>query len=435
MNIKSILLFTVVMLACLFCVFAGCIGTPGSDGTETATPTPTQSVSHTASAVERVVDANNVFAFDIYKQLSGENSEDDNLFLSPFSISSALALTYEGAKGETADQIRSVFHFPDNIETLRNGYLEVNNGINAGDPMYDLEVANALWAEETYPFLEDYINTAETYYSAETTNLDFINQPEESRVTINGWVEEKTNNKIEDLIPEGMIDPLTRLVITNAIYFKGTWVLQFDKSMTTEADFTIPSGDIVTAEMMQRTDDDALYGYAETDDFQVLEMPYENESGKKLSMIVLLPKENDLKAAEDALSADKLEEILDSMESRQVKVFFPKFSLETEYSLSGSLKSMGILDAFSNETADFSGMDGAKYLFNLFISDVIHKAYVEVNEEGTEAAAATAIMFGSGSSPPADIPVFRADHPFIFMIQDDETGNILFIGRISNPAQ
>ena len=432
MNIKSILPVAVVLLACLFCVFAGCTGTPGSDGTETATPTPTQSVSHTGSAVESVVDANNMFAFDIYKQLSDENSEDDNLFLSPFSISSALALTYEGAKGETADQIQSVFYFPDSIETLRNGYQEVNAGINAGDPEYDLEVANALWAEETYPFLEDYINTAETYYSANTTNLDFINQPEESRVTINDWVAGKTNDKIEDLIPEGMINSMTRFVITNAIYFKGTWVLQFDKNMTTEADFTTPSGETVTVDMMKRTDDDAVYGYAETDGLQVLEMPYENESGKKLSMIVLLPKENDLKEAEDALSADNLEEITDSIKSRQVKVYFPKFKLETEYLLSDTLIDMGMPMAFTG-SADFSGIDGTKYLY---ISDVVHKAFVEVNEEGTEAAAATGVVYASGMSPEKEpIPVFRADHPFIFMIQDDETGNILFIGRISNPAQ
>ncbi|WP_421908490.1 serpin family protein [Methanolacinia petrolearia] len=431
MNIKSILPVAVVLLACLFCFFAGCTGIPGSDGTETATPTPTQSVSHTGSAVESVVDANNMFAFYIYKQLSGENSEDDNLFLSPFSISSALALTYEGAKGETADQIKSVFYFPENIDTLRYGYQDVNAGINAGDPDYELSIANALWAEETYPFLEDYINTAETYYSANTTNLDFINQPEESRVTINDWVAGKTNNKIEDLIPEGMIDSMTRLVITNAIYFKGTWVLQFDKNMTTEADFTTPSGETVTVEMMQRTDDDAIYGYSETDDLQVLEMPYENESGKKLSMIVLLPKENDLKAAEDVLTEDKFKEITGSIESQQVKVYFPKFKLETEYQLSDTLSEMGMPVAFTG-SADFSGMDGTT---GLSISDVVHKAYVEVNEEGTEAAAATAVVMRLTAVAGEDItPVFVADHPFIFMIQDDETGNILFIGRISNPS-
>ena len=422
---------TAIFLVILCTFLAGCTGTPDSAGTETATPTPVQNVSETGSAVESVVNANDMFAFDIYKKLASEENEDDNLFLSPFSISSALALTYEGAKGETADQIKSVFYFPDNINTLRYGYQDVNAGINAGDPDYELNVANALWAEETYPFLEDYINTAETYYSANTTNLDFINQPEESRVTINDWVAGKTNNKIEDLIPEGMIDSMTRLVITNAIYFKGTWVLQFDKNMTTEADFTTPSGKIVTVEMMQRTDDDAIYGYAETDDLQVLEMPYENESGKKLSMIVLLPKENDLKVAEDVLTEDKFKEITGSIESQQVKVYFPKFKLETEYQLSDTLSEMGMPVAFTG-SADFSGMDGTT---GLSISDVVHKAYVEVNEEGTEAAAATAVGIRLTAVAGEDLtPVFVADHPFIFMIQDDETGNILFIGRVSNPS-
>ena len=427
MNLKYIVPVSVVLLAGLFCVFAGCTGTQDENQVQNV-----QNASGTESSVESVVDANNMFAFDIYKKLASENSEDDNLFLSPFSISSAFALTYEGAKGETADQIGSVFYFPENIDTLRNGYLDVNTGINAGDPEYDLEVANALWAEETYQFLEDYINTAETYYSAETTNLDFINQPEESRVTINDWVAEKTNNKIEDLIPEGMIDSLTRLVITNAIYFKGTWVLQFDENMTAEADFTTPSGEIVTVDMMKRTDDDAIYGYAETDDLQVLEMPYENETGKKLSMIVLLSKENDLQEAEDALNEGEFEEIVGSIESQQVKVYFPKFKLETEYLLSDTLIDMGMPAAFTS-AADFSGMDGTT---GLYISDVVHKAFIEVNEEGTEAAAATAVVFAKGMSPEEEtIPVFRADHPFIFMIQDDETGNILFIGRISNPAE
>ena len=427
MNLKYIVPVAVVLLAGLFCVFAGCTGTQDENQVQNA-----QNVSGSESSVESVIDANNNFAFDIYEKLTSENSEDDNLFLSPFSISSAFALTYEGAKGETADQIGSVFYFPDNIENLRNGYLDFNTGINAGDPEYDLEVANALWAEETYQFLEDYINTAETYYSAETTNLDFINQPEESRVTINDWVAEKTNNKIEDLIPEGMIDSLTRLVITNAIYFKGTWVLQFDENMTAEADFTTPSGEIVTVDMMKRTDDDAIYGYAETDDLQVLEMPYENETGKKLSMIVLLPKDNDLQEAEDALNEGEFEEIVGSIESQQVKVYFPKFKLETEYLLSDTLIDMGMPAAFTS-AADFSGMDGAT---GLYISDVVHKAFIEVNEEGTEAAAATAVVFAKGMSPEEEtIPVFRADHPFIFMIQDDETGNILFIGRISNPAE
>ncbi|MBN1433070.1 MAG: serpin family protein [Methanomicrobiaceae archaeon] len=417
----------------VFCAFlAGCTGTTDTGPEHTITPAPTAGTPETGDATESVVAANNMFAFDVYKKIASENSGDDNLFLSPFSISSALALTYEGAKGETADQIKSVFHFPENIDTLRNGYLAVNTGINAGDPEYELEVANALWAEQTYRFLEDYINIADEYYSAETTNLDFVNQPEQSRLTINGWVEEKTNDRIKNLIPQGMIDPLTRLVITNAIYFKGTWVLQFDENKTSEADFITPSGDIVKVDMMQRTDEDAIYGYTETDELQMLKMPYDHESGKELSMVVILPKANELQTVENTLTADQLEELQKSIESKQVKVFFPKFKLETEYQLGDTLQEMGMPVAFTGG-ADFSGMDGKT---DLFISDVVHKAFVEVNEEGTEAAAATAVVIKLTAVVEEEpIPVFIADHPFIFMIQDNETGNILFIGRISNPIE
>jgi len=289
-----------------------------------------------------------------------------------------------------------------------------------------------LWAENTYPFLNDYITTAEEYYSADLTNLDFINKPEESRLTINKWAEEKTEEKIKNLIPAGMIDPMTRLVITNAIYFRGTWVKQFDKNNTYEADFITSSGETVKVWMMQRTDEDAIYGYAENDEFRMLKMPYEHECGKELSMIAVLPKDNDLRVVEETLDADKLAETEESLEIQQVLVYFPKFKIETEYTLSETLKEMGMPTAFS-DAADFSGMDGTT---GLFISDVVHKAYVDVNEEGTEAAAATAVVMElKAVSEEEPVPVFRADHPFIFLIQDNETGNILFMGRISNPEE
>lgn len=429
-HVKSVAGATVLLV--LFCAFfAGCTGTQDTEPGQIVTPAPTEEAIETDTAAESVVDANNLFAFDIYKKIASENSDDENLFLSPFSISSALAITYEGADGETEDEIKSVFHFPEDIESLREGFLDINKGINAGDPEYELEIANALWAEQTYKFLEDYISTAEKYYSAETKNLDFINQPEESRVTINEWVEDKTNERIKDLIPQGMIDPMTRLVITNAIFFKGTWVLQFDENKTSAADFVTPSGEIVKVDMMQRTDEDAVYDYVETDELQLLKMPYDHENGKELSMVIILPNEDDLQTVENSLNSSKLKELENSVESKQVKVYFPKFKLETEYQLSDALREMGMPTAFSG-SADFSGMDGTT---DLFISDVVHKAFVEVNEEGTEAAAATGVVMKLTSVVEEEpVPVFRADHPFIFIIQDNETGNILFIGRISNPA-
>jgi len=426
MKQKTIPALAAGLFVLLCVILAGCTGTPDSGSSQTVAPT--QNISRgniSGDAVQSVVAANNMFAFDLYKKLvSKKTNPDENVFFSPFSISSALAITYEGAKEKTAEEIKTVFFFPESIDTLRNGYLVVNTGINAGDADYDLHIANALWAENTYPFLNDYITTAEEYYSADLTNLDFINKPEESRLTINKWAEEKTEEKIKNLIPAGMIDPLTRLVITNAIYFKGTWVKQFDKNNTCEADFITSSGETVKVPMMQRTDEDAIYGYAENDEFQILRMPYEHECGKELSMIAVLPKDNDLRAVEKTLDADTLAEAEGLLKTEQVYVYFPKFRIETEYTLSDTLKEMGMPTAFS-PAADFSGMDGTT---DLFISDVVHKAYVDVNEEGTEAAAATAVVMQlTAAAHKEPIPVFRADHPFIFLIQDNETGNILFL--------
>jgi serpin B len=292
-----------------------------------------------------------------------------------------------------------------------------------------------LWAEKTYAFLPGYVSTAETYYDAPVTNLDFITSPEDSRITINDWVEDRTEQKIQDLLPPGSIDASTRLVITNAVYFKGTWVKQFDAGETHEADFVITPGvpsmaTTTRVPMMQRTDPDAEFGYAETDLFQALQMPYAHESGKQLSMLVLLPKDTTLAAVEESLDSLDLSSLRDSFSTGRVDVYFPKFRLETTYSLTGTLADMGMPTAFT-DAADFSGMDGTS---DLSISDVVHKAFVDVNEEGTEAAAATGVIIGATGFLPADpIPVFRADHPFLFLIVDDETGTILFMGRVINP--
>jgi serpin B len=439
MDPKTIGLCTIAALAILLIVFAGCTGTapvqPVSPTVEN-TPvgqTPTPGMVTDIGSTKAVADANNRFAFDLYSRLAKDKEyTGSNIFFSPFSLSSALAITYEGAKGKTADEIRSVFYFPANDTTRRGGFAGLNAGINSGDPGYSLRTANALWAEKTYPFLAGYVSTAERFYGAKITNLDFIGHPEDSRITINTWVEEKTEDRIKDLIPVGVINPMTRLVITNAIYFKGDWVKQFDKNKTADADFRTDSGKTVKVPMMQRTDEDAVYLYAENNDLQMLSMPYEHTTGKELSMVVLLPRADNLTATEASLSADTLSALKQSATSRRVMVYFPKYTLKTRYSLPGTLGAMGMPTAFTGN-ADFSGMDGTK---NLLISDVIHQAFVDVNEEGTEAAAATAVVMRMMAAPgnPEPVPVFRADHPFIFLIQDDETGSILFMGRIVNPA-
>jgi len=383
----------------------------------------------TSDMGKMVVDANNQFALDLYSALAQENP-DGNLFFSPWSISSALAITYEGARGTTAEEIRSVFNFPADDSTRWNGYKEITDGLNSGNSGFTLETANALWAEDTYPFLPSYLTTTDRYYGAHVTSLDFLNSPEESRETINRWVEERTRNRIRNLLPAGSIDSATTLVITNAIYFKGTWATQFKPENTAVDNFRVTPATTIQVQMMKRTDAGASYWYTETETLQVLGLPYAHKDGKELSMLVILPKDNDLNAAEQSLDPGKLSELRQSLVYKQVMVYFPKFKLEAGYQLRNTLSEMGMPSAFIPGQADFSGMDGST---SLVISDVFHKTFVEVNEEGTEAAAATAVPVSRGMSE-VTIPTFRADHPFIFLIQDSGNGNILFMGRVVEPA-
>ena len=428
-----------VILSCV--VLAACTGTPGTGnpaGSDPVVPATTATVPKEGTTPQGSADengvagANNRFASDLYSYLADDpGASGKNIFFSPFSLSSAFAITYEGARGTTADEIRAVFRFSKNATVLREGYAAVNAGIGSGDSAYTLRTANALWAEKTYPFLPEFTGTAERYYGANTTNLDFINRPDESRTTINRWVEEKTADRIKNLLPAGSIDPMTRLVITNAVYFKGTWVKQFDANRTQDAAFTTLSGTTVTVRMMQNAGGSAVYRYLETGDLQVLDMPYSSGSGRELSMLVLLPKGSSLSPAKKALDPEELASIRDSLSSQRVDVYFPKFTLETEYQLAGTLSEMGMPSAFTG-AADFSGMDGTE---DLSVSDVFHKAFVDVNEEGTEAAAATAVvMTRAAIAPESPVPVFRADHPFLFLIQDKETGTVLFVGRVADPA-
>lgn len=376
----------------------------------------------TPDGIASVVDANNQFALELYSELKDERG---NIFYSPYSISTALAMTYEGAQGQTATEMQSVLHFPKDDIMRRSALARIQNIINKKDKEYKLSTANALWAQEDYQFLEDYTNTVEQYYSGKVTNLNFKTETEKSRQIINSWVEAQTNNKIKDLIPQGKLNPMTKLVLTNAIYFKGDWVKEFDKKKTREQDFRVTPSNIVKVPMMSLTGKEAEFNYAETDTLQILEMPYK---GEELSMLILLPKE-DLSSLEEEISADKLAEWKAMLREQQVNVYMPKFKFETKYFMSETLKKMGMPTAFS-DNADFSGMDSTK---NLFIKFVIHQAFVEVNEEGTEAAAATAVGMEVTSAMPSNF--FRADHPFIFIIQEKSTGNILLLGRVMNPTK
>lgn len=384
-------------------------------------PPQADDVGSTQQGVQEVVNANNNFAFDLYSEL--DKSENGNIFYSPYSISAALAMTYEGAKGQTADEMKSVFHFPES-NILRSNFASIYNEINKKDKPYKLSTGNALWVQQDYKFLEEYLSTVEKYYGGKAANLDFDRETEKSRQTINTFIEEQTNNKIKDLIPKGILDASTVMVLTNAIYFKGTWTWEFDKSDTSEQDFKITPANIVKTPMMYMKNDKAKFNYADVGDLQILELPYK---GEEISMLILLPTEN-LDIIEPSLTAEKLKEWKSQMKEDNLDaIFLPKFEFDAKYFMQETLSKMGMPTAFGN--ADFSGMDGTK---NLFINAVIHQAFVKVDEEGTEAAAATAVIM-EGKSAVVQRKIFRADHPFIFIIQEKKTGNILFLGKVVDP--
>jgi serpin B len=372
----------------------------------------------TTEGVSSLVNGSNQFAFDFYQQLKDGG---ENIFFSPYSISVALGMTYEGARGKTAEEMQSVLHFPADDIIRRAAFAWLYNNMNEEEKEYILSTANALWAHKDYKFLDEYFDLIERYYMGKVTNLDFVEESEKSRVTINTWVEEQTNGKIKDLIPEGQINSLTRLVLTNAIYFKGNWLKQFDEDDTKDRDFKIDLETSVKVPMMSMTGE--TFNYTASQDLQILELPYE---GEDLSMLVLLPKEGTMDSLEASLSLENLANWRSNLYEREIDIYIPKFKFETKYDMGDTLKEMGMPTAFSN-SADFSGMDGTK---NLAIGFVIHQGFVEVNEKGTEAAAATAVGMIATSATPS----FYADHPFIFLIQDRESGNILFMGRVSDPT-
>ncbi|MBI2646965.1 serpin family protein, partial [Candidatus Woesearchaeota archaeon] len=278
----------------------------------------TDDVGSTPQGIQEVVNANNKFAFELYSELN--KAEDGNIFYSPYSISAALAMTYEGAKGQTADEIKSVFHFPES-NTLRPNFAAIYNDINKKDKPYKLSTGNALWVQQDYKFLEEYLSTVEKYYGGKAANVDFVRETEKSRQTINTFIEEQTNNKIKDLIPQGILDASTVLVLTNAIYFKGTWTLEFDKSDTSEQDFKVTPNNVVKTLMMYMENDKAKFSYADVGDLQILELPYK---GEEISMLILLPTEN-LDSIEASLTTEKLKEWKSQMkEDKLDAIYLPK---------------------------------------------------------------------------------------------------------------
>lgn len=375
--------------------------------------------------VAEVARSNNRFAVGLYQQLAA--GKKGNLFFSPSSISAALAMTYAGAEGRTEKEMADVLQFKLPEDRLHSAQRQFSNIMNADDKDrgYELQVANRLWGQQGYGFRPEYLKVTRDNYAAELAEVDFIRKTEATRKTINSWVEKQTKGKIKDLIPQGSLDALTRLVLTNAIYFKGDWTTPFDAKKTKDAPFHLTKTEKIDVPLMFHKD---KFRYGEAKDLQILQLPYGKD--ELLSMVVLLPKDVDgLLSLEKSLSEESLAKQIAGLRSREVMVFLPKFKMTSEFELSKVLRTMGMPTAFTPGAADFSGMSTNE---KLYISAVIHKAFVDVNEKGTEAAAATGVVIRATSAPPPP-PTFRADRPFAFLIRDNRTGAFLFLGRVVNP--
>jgi len=379
------------------------------------------------SDLQQLLSGNQDFALDLYHALL---AGDENLFFSPYSISLALAMTYAGANGLTEKEMAQALRFSLPQERLHSAFnaldLELASRGEGVDeefgPGFQLNIANALWGEEGYQFLDDFLDVIAMNYGAGLRLLDFVADPEGSRQIINNWVSEQTEERIKDLLPQGAIDAVTRLVLANAIYFKADWQSQFEESDTEQGSFTLLDGSEVSVPMMSQIE---TFAYAEGPGYQVIEMPY---LADEMAMIVFLPAEGEFAAFEAALQPEKMGEMLASLEMRTLVLKMPKFEFETEFSLVKILKELGMPSAF-NADADFSAMDGTQ---NLLISEVVHKAFIAVDEEGTEAAAATAVIIAEMSVVIAEVEL-SLDRPFVFGIRDKETGALLFLGRVMNP--
>jgi len=366
-----------------------------------------------SSPYQDIIYANNQFGLDFYSQINGNN---DNLFFSPWSISTAFAILQEGARGNTAKQIGDAFGFSDDSSQRQSGFKSFNDRLNHPNSDYLLSVANAFWLSHDFAPKQNYVDVTKDYYDSHVEQVDFS---ADGTDIINKWVSSKTHGKIKDLFEPGALDGAS-FAITNAIYFKGTWNKQFDPDRTKMRDFWASEDSAISVPMMYLPE--SKQRAALTEEVHLLELPYD---GDKISMLVLLPAQrHGLSGLESALSIEKISQWKKDLQESSMAVMMPKFKLETDYDLIPLLKSLGVSDAFGAD-ADFGGISDS----NLFVGEAVHKAFVEINEEGTEAAAATGI--GGFQSGP---PTFEVDQPFMFVIQDNESGNILFMGRVIDPT-
>jgi serpin B len=368
-----------------------------------------------------LVRGNTEFALDLYAKLGAESQ--GNVFCAPQCISTALAMTYAGARAETAQQMAETLHFDLGQENLHPAFADLVEALRLDGDETTLSIANRLWGQKGEAFLPEYLELTAAHYSGGFEAVDFSGAAEITRREINDWTAEQTADRIKELFQKGQIDAATVLVLVNAVHFKGTWWIRFDPEQTRKADFHVPGRPAPVVDMMNLTAD---FGYLETDLVQAVSLPYD---GERLDMVVLLPTARDgLADLEAALTVGNLEDWLGRLRKQTVRVSLPRFTTRSRFELSKTLAEMGMPAAFARGTADFSGMNGRRY--DLFISLVVHEAFVEVDERGTEAAAATGVVMKRGGRPRA----FVADHPFVFLIRDRETGSVLFLGRVVDPA-
>ncbi|XP_052473832.1 leukocyte elastase inhibitor-like [Carassius gibelio] len=394
--------------------------------------------------MECLSEANTQFSLNLFKNIS-EGNPSKNVFYSPISISFALAMLSLGAKGNTAAQIFKVLGFtnpPTHCETpvtdvsmdqIHSGFNKLMSELNKPGAPYVLSLANRIYAEQSYQFVEKFLNDIKNYYEAKLEEVDFKMKSEAARVDINNWVEEKTQGKIKNLLPQRSIDASTKLVLVNAIYFKGNWEKKFPKEATSDGQFKLNKAQTKPVKMMNQKAEFPLAFIPEMNS-QVLELPY---IGKNLSMLIILPNEiqdqtTGLQKLEKALTYEKLMEWTkpSKMRRQEVRVSLPRFKMEESYDMKSLLTSMGMEDVFNEQKVNLSGMSPNN---DLVVSKVVHKSFVEVNEEGTEASAATGVIIIEKLSMPLDPKTFTADHPFLFFIRHNPSNSILFYGRFCSP--
>jgi serpin B len=380
----------------------------------------------TAPAVSDAVRAqlhngNRAFAFDLYRAVG---DEPGNLFFSPYSLSTALAMAYAGARGTTERQMADVLHFGMPPDQLHPAFNALDLALTQTGGPFTLTTANSPWAQRDYKFLSAYLDTLAVNYGAGVRLVDFQSDAarEEARVTINRWVSDQTQGKIEELLEKGLLTDLTRLVLTNAIYFNADWAEPFNHDSTYDGKFTRLDGAQVMVPMMHRR---GVLIYGAGADFEAVELPYQ---GGRMALVAVLPAEGQFEAYEAALDAERVDEVLRSLKAEADMILdLPKFQYSASLSLKEALTALGMPDAFDEQKADFSGMDGTR---DLHIAHVIHKAFVAVDEKGTEAAAASGVFSEIVSLP----PTIQFNRPFIFFIYDKQTGAILFVGRVLDPT-